>query len=246
MTSSAPKVSGRIDILGCGVDDVDMSESIARIRGFLDSGAAAQVVTLGAEMVMLAQRDAAYREVINSADLVIPDTVGIVWASHRFGHPLRERVAGIDLVEQIIGDVDLPVFLVGGAEGVARYAADSLKARHPHMHIAGVHHGYLTETESSGIVAAVRASGARVVLVALGFPRQEFWIHENLARLGNAVCIGVGGAFDVWAGKVRRAPPVFRTLGMEWLYRLITQPRRLRRQLALPEFAARVITSRPR
>jgi|SRR5579863_4273849 len=228
-------------ILGCRVDRVDTAGARARIIELLDSGRPAQVVTLGAEMVMHAQRDAAYREIVNSADLVVPDTIGIVWASRRIGEPLHERVAGIDLVERLLDETDLPVFMLGAEDGVATRAADALASRHARMRIAGVHHGYFSDADSTAVAAEIGRSGARLVLVALGFPRQEFWIKENLGALGNAVCIGVGGAFDVWAGAVQRAPAFTRRLGLEWLYRLVTQPNRLGRQLALPAFAFRVL-----
>jgi N-acetylglucosaminyldiphosphoundecaprenol N-acetyl-beta-D-mannosaminyltransferase len=234
-------LSDQLDVLGCRVDCVDVAESVARIRGFLDSGRPAQVVTFGAEMAMLAQRDASYRDVVNAADLVVPDTVGIVWASRMLGQPLRERVAGIELAERLCDEIDVPVFFVGAAEGVARQAADALRLRHPSLRMAGEQHGFFSVDESAAVAERIRASGARLVLVALGFPRQEVWIHENLARLGAVVCIGVGGAFDVWAGRVKRAPAFVRRLGLEWFYRLVTQPRRLGRQLALPAFALKVL-----
>lgn len=241
MIDGVPIGTPRIDILGCEVDDVDLDGAAARIREFLVTHRPAQVVTLGVEMVMLAQRDASYREVINGADLVVPDTVGIVWASRRLGRPLHERVAGIDLAADVIDSTDVPVYLLGAAEGVAARAAEALKARHHHLEVAGTHHGYFTADQSASVTDEIRVSGAKIVFVALGFPRQEFWIHENLARLGPVVCIGVGGAFDVWAGKVKRAPDAMRRAGLEWLYRLLTEPRRLARQLALPAFALKVL-----
>jgi N-acetylglucosaminyldiphosphoundecaprenol N-acetyl-beta-D-mannosaminyltransferase len=231
----------RLDVLGCGVDVVDKREALASIEGFLASARAAHVVTFGAEMAMRAQVDAAYRGVINSADLVVADTVGIVWASRVLGRALRERVAGIDLVEALLESVDVPVYFLGAAGGVAADAAAALARRHARLRIAGCRDGYFARDESAAIAETVRASGARIALIALGFPRQEFFIWEHLVRMGPCVCIGVGGAFDVWAGRVRRAPERWRRAGLEWLYRLITQPQRLGRQLALPAFAIRVL-----
>ena len=234
----------RLDVLGCAVDCVDTREALERITGFLRDGHAAQIVTFGAEMAMYAQRDSGYREVVNAADLVVPDTVGIVWASRVLGRPLRERVAGIELVEQLCDAPAPSVFLIGAADGVAADAAASLRSRHPALTIAGTRHGYFSDAEASEIADAVRSSEARLVLVALGFPRQEYWIREWLPRLGPAVCIGVGGAFDVWAGRAHRAPAALRRLALEWAYRLIREPRRLGRQLALPAFALRVLHQR--
>jgi N-acetylglucosaminyldiphosphoundecaprenol N-acetyl-beta-D-mannosaminyltransferase len=230
----------RLDILGCEVDCVDTAMALDRISEFVRERRAAHVVTFGAEMAMYAQRDPRYRETINAADLVVADTIGIVWASRTLGKPLRERVAGIELVDQLFEVADYPVYLLGGAEGVAASAAASLQARHPRLNIAGTQHGYFTDAQAPRVLDSIQASGARVVLVALGFPRQEFWIRDHLPQVGPAVCIGVGGAFDVWSGHVRRAPRAWRRAGLEWLYRLIREPRRLGRQLALPVFALRV------
>jgi N-acetylglucosaminyldiphosphoundecaprenol N-acetyl-beta-D-mannosaminyltransferase len=243
LESSTPSEARRVEILGCGVDPVDLGAAVARIQALLAACRPAQVVTLGAEMVMHAQRDAKYRAVINSADLVVPDTVGMIWASRRLGRPLPECVPGIELAERLAASADAPVYFLGAAAGVASEAAQALSERYPRMRIAGTHDGYFSETDSAEIAAAIRASGARLVLVALGFPRQEFWIRDNLSTLGAVVGIGVGGAFDVWAGKAKRAPEGVRRLGLEWLYRLVTQPSRLGRQLALPAFAFKVLVA---
>jgi N-acetylglucosaminyldiphosphoundecaprenol N-acetyl-beta-D-mannosaminyltransferase len=231
----------RLDILGCEVDCVDTAMALDRITEFVHERRVAHVVTFGAEMAMYAQRDARYRETINAADLVVADTIGIVWASRALGKPLRERVAGIELIDQLFEIADYPVYLLGGAEGVAAAAAASLQARHPRLNIGGTQHGYFPDAQAPHILNSIQASGARVVLVALGFPRQEFWIREHMPQVGPAVCIGVGGAFDVWSGRVQRAPLGWRRAGLEWLYRLVREPSRLGRQLALPFFALRVL-----
>jgi N-acetylglucosaminyldiphosphoundecaprenol N-acetyl-beta-D-mannosaminyltransferase len=229
-------------VLGCRVDRVDSAAALARIEQLLNAGTAAQVVTLGAEMANLAYGDARYRAVVNAADLVVPDTIGIVLASRWIGVPLRERVAGVDLLERLCAFAapkGLPVYLLGGAPGVARAASVALMQRHTGLRIAGADHGYFEDSEDAVISDRIAASGARLVFIGLGFPRQEYWIRDHLARLGTAVCIGVGGSFDVLSGMRSRAPLAMRRLGLEWLYRLVREPRRLRRQLALPLFAAR-------
>jgi N-acetylglucosaminyldiphosphoundecaprenol N-acetyl-beta-D-mannosaminyltransferase len=234
----------RIDVLGCGVDPVDMDDAVTRIESFISDARAMQVVTFGAEMAVRATRDPSYRAAVNNAGLVIADTVGVVWAMRRAGSTLRERVAGIELVERLCDAVRVPVFFLGGAEGVATEAAAALKQRHPSLIVAGVQHGYFADAASSSIAERIRASGARLVLVALGVPRQEFWIRDNLRLVGPATCIGVGGAFDVWSGRSARAPETWRRARLEWLYRLFREPRRLGRQLALPEFALRVLAQK--
>ena len=236
---------GGLDILGCRVDRVDMRGAVDRVLRLVYAGKPAHVVTLGTEMAMLASRDARYRDAINRADLVVPDTIGIVIASRILGAPLPERVAGIDLVETLCAGIAhsrLPIFFLGGEAGVAQRAADRLTERFPGLVVAGTHHGYFVDGESENIASIVRESGARLALVALGFPRQEFWIRENLGHVGSATCIGVGGTFDVLADRLSRAPALVQRVGLEWLFRLVREPRRIRRQLVLPIFVLRVLT----
>ncbi|HME82287.1 MAG TPA: WecB/TagA/CpsF family glycosyltransferase [Candidatus Eremiobacteraceae bacterium] len=243
MTAPALERAG-LQILGCRVDRVDAAGAAARIADLIEQRKAAHVVTLGAEMANLAYDDASYRDVINAADLVVPDTVGIVAASRLLGAPLPERVAGIDLLERLCADAAVkgrPVYLLGGADGVAADAGRALRQRYPGLRIAGVEHGYFADSDASAIAQRIHSSGARLVLVGLGFPRQERFIHENLEHVGPAVCVGVGGSFDVIAGRLPRAPRLIRAAGLEWLYRLAREPRRFRRQLALPLFAVRAL-----
>jgi N-acetylglucosaminyldiphosphoundecaprenol N-acetyl-beta-D-mannosaminyltransferase len=226
------------------VDDVDAASAAAHIDAWIRLGRAAHVVTLGAEMATLAARDEAYRAAINSADLIVPDTVGIVWASRVLRRPLRERIAGIDLVERVLREsppASVRVFILGAAAGVADDAAQALAEHFPSVVICGMHHGFFERDHDAELAHLVRGSGAQLVLVGMGFPLQEFWIQKNFAALGDAVCIGVGGAVDVWAGRVTRAPEAWRRAGLEWLYRLVREPARFRRQLALPRFAALVL-----
>jgi len=192
-------------------------------------------------MVVLAQRDERFRAVVNSCGLSLCDTVGLLLASRLRRGPLRERVAGVELVEKLCGAIagtPAKVFLLGGAPGVADSAAAALQARHPGLSIAGVRDGYFRAEESPEIVAQIRGTGAGLLLVGLGSPKQEFWLNEYLSASGCGAGIGVGGSFDVICGKVQRAPQLWRALGLEWLYRLVREPRRWRRQLALPLFVA--------
>ncbi|MBV8081529.1 MAG: WecB/TagA/CpsF family glycosyltransferase [Candidatus Eremiobacteraeota bacterium] len=235
---------GSLYILGCRVDRVDAHEAAARISQLVERKVSAHVVTIGAEMANLAYADREYRDTINAADLVVPDTVGIVIASRLLRAPVPERVAGIDLLERLCADAAArgdSIYLLGGADGAAMAAAGALVQRHDGLRIAGAEHGYFREQESAAVCERIRSSGARLVFVGLGFPRQERWIREHLADLGPAVCIGVGGSFDVISGRLPRAPRALRQAGLEWLYRLVREPRRFRRQLALPIFAVRAL-----
>ncbi|MBC5825449.1 MAG: WecB/TagA/CpsF family glycosyltransferase [Candidatus Eremiobacteraeota bacterium] len=220
-----------------------MAQAVGIICGFVESQRPAQVLTFGAEMAMLAAADVEYRAVINGADLVVPDTVGIVVASRMLGAALPQRVPGIELAERLCEHCarnGWPAYFYGGAQGVAQEAAANLARRHPGLIIAGTQHGFHSPAQAARIPLAMQRSGARLVFVALGFPLQDLWIRDHLDSVGPATCIGVGGTFDVLAGRSRRAPAAVRKAGLEWLYRLAREPRRLRRQLVLPRFAMKV------
>jgi len=232
---------GAILILGCRVDPVGREAAAERIAALANAGGAALVVTLGVEMVMAAQRDAPFRAAVNGAALVTCDTVGLLLASRLRGGPLRERVTGVELVDALAersasaGDVRL--YLLGSKGDTAQRAADALRRIHPGALIVGARDGYFREDESGAIAAAIEASGANVLLAGLGSPKQELWLTQHLAQTGCGVGIGIGGSLDVYAGNVERAPRLVQRLGLEWAYRLVKEPRRWRRQLALPRFA---------
>jgi N-acetylglucosaminyldiphosphoundecaprenol N-acetyl-beta-D-mannosaminyltransferase len=226
-------------ILGCKLDPIDSDQATDAIVRYAREGTGAQVVTLGTEMVVYAQRDENYRRVVNASALSLCDTVGLLGVARSRGAKLRERVAGVELIEHVCARAaqeGLSVYLLGGAPGIAQRAADALRSRHPGLQVAGTRDGYFGETDSGEVAAAIRASGARILFAGLGFPRQEFWLAQHLAQAGCGVGIGVGGSFDVISGNVRRAPDGWRRAHLEWLYRLVTQPQRWRRQLALPYF----------
>jgi N-acetylglucosaminyldiphosphoundecaprenol N-acetyl-beta-D-mannosaminyltransferase len=220
---------------------VSRDEAVERIAALAHGSTPALVVTLGVEMVMYAQRDTRFRALVDRAALSLCDTIGILLASRVRGGPLRERVTGIDLIgplaERSARSGDLRFFLFGGAPGVAERAANELRARYPGVAIAGTRDGYFAPAQSATIAASIAASGANVLLVGLGSPKQEYWLDDFLTATRCGVGIGVGGSFDVLAGTVPRAPHAWRRAGLEWLYRLIREPSRWRRQLALPQFA---------
>lgn len=233
-----------LHVLGCRLDPLDSDAAVERIMAFARDGDGAQVVTLGTEMVVYAQRDPRFRELVNDAALSLCDTVGLLAVARRRGARLRERVAGVELIERLASGAaaqGFPIYLLGGAEGVAADAATALQARHPGLRVAGVRNGYFRDEESAPVAAAIAASGARMLFAGMGFPRQEYWLSAHLRETGCGVGIGVGGSFDVIAGRIERAPQLVRRLGLEWLYRLVREPRRWRRQLALPRFVWLVV-----
>jgi len=229
-----------IEILGCRVDGLERDEAVARIIELAHGTHPSLVVTLGSEMVMEAQRNEAFRRQINGAALSLCDTIGLLCASRLRRGPLRQRVAGVELVEALAdrsGAHELALYFLGGAPGVAQRAAEAMMKRYPGARIVGWHDGYFGADETSAILAALKSSGAQILCVGMGSPKQELWLGEHLAASGALVGIGVGGTFDVLSGGIPRAPRIWRRLGIEWLYRLIHEPRRWRRQLALPRFA---------
>lgn len=228
-----------LQILGCRLDPIDSQQATDRILALASEATAAQVVTLGTEMVVHAQRDPRFRAIVNHAALSLCDTVGVLAVARRRGAALRERVAGVELVERLCAGAaarNLAIYFLGGAPGVASDAAASLKTRFPQLRVAGSRSGYFAESETPAVVGAIAASGAQVLLAGLGSPRQEYWLAEHLRATGCGVGVGVGGSFDVIGGRIERAPAIVRSLGLEWLYRLVKEPWRWRRQLALPRF----------
>jgi N-acetylglucosaminyldiphosphoundecaprenol N-acetyl-beta-D-mannosaminyltransferase len=228
-----------LEILGCRLDAIDADEATARILALARQADGAQVVTLGTEMVVYAQHDARFRATVNACALSLCDTVGLLAVARWRGAPLRDRVTGVELVGRLCAGAaaaGLPVYFLGGASGAAADAAATLKARFPGLVIAGARDGFFAQSESADVAAAIAASGARLLFAGMGSPRQEYWLAEHVRQTGCGVGIGVGGSFDVIAGRVRRAPAFVRRVGLEWLYRLIKEPHRWRRQLALPRF----------
>ncbi|HTA56278.1 MAG TPA: WecB/TagA/CpsF family glycosyltransferase [Candidatus Acidoferrales bacterium] len=228
-----------LEILGCRLDPVDAQQAADRILALANEAAGAQVVTLGTEMVVHAQSDPQFRAIVNHAALSLCDTVGVLAVARRHGAALRERVAGVELIERLCAGAaarNLAIYFLGGAQGVAADAAASLKARFPQLRVAGTRSGYFAENETPAVVGAIAASGAQLLLAGLGSPRQEYWLAEHLSATGCGAGVGVGGSFDVIGGRIERAPAIVRKLGLEWLYRLVKEPWRWRRQLALPRF----------
>jgi N-acetylglucosaminyldiphosphoundecaprenol N-acetyl-beta-D-mannosaminyltransferase len=235
------RVPESFSVLGCRVDAVTAEEALQRIAAFANGGEPSLVVTLGVEMVMAARRHPAFARVVNDAALVTCDTVGLLLASKLRGGPLRERVTGVELIGMLArrsaSARDVRLFLLGGAGDTAARAADALRRTYPGVTIAGARDGYFDDAQSGAVAAQVRASGANVVCVGLGSPKQELWLARWLGATGCGAGIGVGGSLDVYAGNVARAPLAVRRAGLEWAYRLVKEPRRWRRQLALPRFA---------
>jgi len=231
-------------VLGVRVDAVTMDKAVEIIEAFIGGGEPHLVATANAEMVMAAQNDLQLAGILEKADIVVPDGAGVVWAARYQGCEVPERVAGYDLVQRLLARsaaCGYRVYFFGGADGIAQRAAETAKVWYPGITVAGVRHGFFTPAEMPGIIEEIRVKRVDILLVALGVPKQEKWLAANMRELDIPVSIGVGGSFDVMAGNVKRAPLWMRRLSLEWLFRLLLQPQRAIRMLALPRFVFAVL-----
>ena len=234
-------------ILGIRVDDVDMVQALCFVERLVSERRFGQIITLNAEILYLAQKNAALKSVIENAAMVTPDGSGILWASRTLGQPLKERVTGIDLMQEICRQARYngwKIFLLGGAPGVAETAATNMKQALEGIRIVGTQHGYFQPQEGAAVVDAINAAKPDILFAGMGAPKQEFWLASHQAELNVPVLVGVGGSFDVVAGNVRRAPAFFQRIGMEWFWRLCLEPKRLKRVLVLPRFMLAVRKSK--
>jgi N-acetylglucosaminyldiphosphoundecaprenol N-acetyl-beta-D-mannosaminyltransferase len=232
----------KISMLGADIHNVTMQEALSAIDGFIKEDGLHQVITLNAEILYQAQTNERLLALINKADLVTPDGSGIVWGADYLGMPLKERVSGIDLLWEICRlapEKGWRIYLLGAAPGIADKAAENLKNKYPGISIVGVRNGYFNinnEEEVRDILKDVQLAAADVIFIAMGAPRQEYFIEDYGADFGVKVAIGVGGSFDVVAGAVKRAPVFMQKMGIEWLWRLLCQPSRWKRMMNLPRF----------
>ena len=238
----------RVSILGVPVDSVTIAEAEAILRALAQSGIGHHVMTPNPEMIVAAQKKPDFLQVLRKSSLNVPDGAGLLFAARFLGTPLRERVTGTDLVERIAGSSEMqPVFFLGAGEGIAERAAAAIASRHPSLVVAGTFSGSPRPEDEDEIVAKIHSSNARTLLVAYGAPSQDLWIDRVLTRLPSVrVAMGVGGAFDFLAGVRTRAPLWMRSIGIEWLWRLLQEPSRIGRIFtAVIVFPFLVLTRRP-
>ncbi len=223
--------------MGVGFDDLTLEEAVAAGEKLAQGPGFSYVVTPNPEIVDLARADAGYRDLLNGAGLVLPDGIGVVYAAKLLGRPLKGRVPGIDFATGLLDRLAKnggKLFLLGAKPGVAEQAAARLKAAHPGLVICGTNDGYFKD--SAPVVEKIKEAAADVVFVCLGAPKQEKWMAQYGPETGAHLMAGLGGALDVYAGNVKRAPVLWQKLGMEWAYRLIRQPSRIGRMAKLPLF----------
>lgn len=234
-----------VKILGVPVHPLTMNESVAVLEEKLRKKEQAFVVTANAEIIMMCQQDKEYNNIVSEqADLVLPDGAGAVWAGRYLGNEVPERVAGFDLYNQLLklsADKGYKAYFFGGAPGVAEAAKNKAEELYPGVQIVGCRNGYFNETEEEAIIKEINDAAPDMLFVALGAPKQEKWLVKYRNQLKPRILMGIGGSFDVLAGKMERAPKWMQEASLEWAFRLYKQPSRFMRMLALPKFVLKVI-----
>ncbi len=222
------------------VDRVDMTGALALVEQFIRSGEPHHIVTADASMVVTASQDPEFARIVADSDLVTPDGAGILWASKTLGIPVRAKVSGVDLAARCCAlsvEKNWRIYFLGAGPGVAEEASARMRARYPGAQIVGFRDGFFKPDDEAAIVAQIKEANPDILLVALGIPKQEKFIARHKAALGAPVCIGVGGTFDVFSGQVRRAPVWMQNLGLEWLHRVASNPKKISKVALLPRFA---------
>ena len=233
-----------IKILGVPVHPYTMKGAVEKILERVSQSKKTFVVTANAEIIMMGQSDAEYMEILNKAALVLPDGAGTVWAGRKLGYEVPERVAGYDLFLNLMSEAahkKFKVFFFGAAPGVADEAKQKCEILYPGVSIVGCRNGYFNEEDNLTIVEEINKSCADLLFVALGAPKQEKWLSKYQEILNPTLLMGIGGSFDVVAGKMKRAPKWMQDASLEWLFRLYKQPSRFKRMLVLPKFVIKVL-----
>ena len=236
-----------VKILDVPVHPLMMGEAVSVLEESITSGEQAFVVTANAEIIMMCQEDAGYKKIVSQdAQLVLPDGAGAVWAGRHLGNKVPERVAGFDLYCQLLDKAaqkGYKAFFFGGSHGIAEAAKAKSEELYPGVQVVGCRNGYFKEEESQAIIDEINASGADMLFAALGAPKQEKWLVRYREQLKPKILMGIGGSFDVFAGKMERAPKWMQDASLEWLFRLYKQPSRFMRMMALPKFVLKVVFS---
>jgi N-acetylglucosaminyldiphosphoundecaprenol N-acetyl-beta-D-mannosaminyltransferase len=229
----------KIRLLGVSVDRLSMSEALDAIGRFIEQRTPRHIVTADASMVVIAKEDPELAAIIENADLVTPDGAGLIWASKLLKLPITNRVSGVDLVGKVCElskSLGWRIYFLGAAPGVADDAAANLRIKYPGCNIVGVRHGYFGEDEEPAIAADIREKKTDILLVAFGIPKQEKFITRRKEAMLVPVSIGIGGSFDVYSGRVKRAPLWMQKAGLEWLFRLWQNPKKISKVMTLPRF----------
>lgn len=235
----------RLKILDIYVDPVDCGRAIERVRGFLAGNKPCCIFAVNPEKNFSVPKDPHLYEIFKNADLLIPDGIGIVLAAKLLHGATLSRVPGVEFMADICNlavEEKRSVFIYGSKEAVNQDAVQRLKSKHPGLNVAGRSNGYVSEAEMPDLISRINDSGADILFLALGSPRQEKWFATHASELTHVrVCQGIGGSLDTIAGTVKRAPVFWQRLSLEWLYRLLKEPNRIKRQKVLPLFALLIL-----
>ncbi len=233
-----------VSLYGVPFSKMNMKQTVEYLTRAIEAKQPHRVVTGNPIMLMTGLADPKYQKVLETADLVVPDGAGVVWAARRLKQPVAERVAGFDLMHELfaLGDKrGWSVYLLGTTQEILDAAHAKLAEKYPGIRFVGKRNGYFKDEDDAEVVADIRRAQPDMLFVARSVANQEPWIAKHERELGVPVMMGVGGSFDVISGKLKRAPALFRKLGLEWFYRLLQEPKRARRMLVLPQFALKVV-----
>lgn len=242
-------MSPRADVLGCAIDRLDMSETLDAVEAIIASKTFTQHMAINAAKLVTMHDDAKLTQIVDDCGLVNADGQAVVWASRMLGDPLPERVAGIDLMHELLGLAERKgyrVFFLGARPEVLATAVERIRAMHPELQVAGARDGYFSDEEESAVCTEINDSRADILFVAMSSPRKEYFLGTHGPRLGAPFVMGVGGSIDVIAGITRRAPAFMQKTGLEWLYRLLQEPRRMFRRYAVTNWRFAVLVARAR
>lgn len=245
--SGEPRTYPAVRLFGARVSKLDLAQSADWLSDAVASGKPHQVVTVNPIMLMEGLADPTFMAVLKEAEFIVPDGAGAVWAASFTGDPVAERVPGIDLMHRLMAMGEQRkwrVFLLGADPDTIGVARENLRLQYPLLNIVGYRDGYFGEDQDREVIAQIREARPDLLFVGRSMSTQEPWIHRYKKDLAVPVMMGVGGSFDVIAGKVDRAPAWMQRAGLEWLYRLSREPSRWRRMLALPKFVLTVIRHR--
>lgn len=242
----------KVRIFGVEIQNTRLEDVVLKLEEYLKGESLRTIYTPNTEIVMAAKEDRELRDLINKGDIVIPDGIGLIYGSRIKKKPLKERVTGFDTSMKLLDIANknsYSIYLLGGKDGIAKGAAERINRDYPNIKVSGFHHGFFKgshlglqdQPEEERIIEEINNTNPDIIFVGFGFPKQELWIDSNKDRIRGRVIIGNGGVMDILAGNAKRAPEIFIKLGLEWFYRLMQNPSRIKRQMALPMFLINVI-----
>lgn len=237
----------KVKIFGINIANTTLLETRSLLENKLNGSELFTIATPNTEITMMAKDNKKYAELVNSFDLVLPDGIGLIYASKMKKLPLAERVTGYDISIELLKlgrERPIYLFILAGKPGISEQAKINVEKDYPGVKVVGERNGYFSQDDEDGIINMINASNPDVIFVGLGFPKQEEFIFRNKDKLKGKIIIGNGGVTDILAGVMNRAPEIFIKMNLEWFYRLLKQPSRFKRQLAIPKFMYNVVINK--